>query len=365
MKITAKKDRLLTAVISAEKFMAKEGAYEQQIVLKGQGSKMQVLSTDNVNTFIAKDITFSSDSLTDDSFSPFSVNGKKLLTVLKAAKTDEVTLTLASGFVFIKSGRSNVKLEVFVKTQEIVVSEARDKIILSKKILTGFKQILHSAGVNNSKFELNGILLQINSSTINIVGTDTHRLAVITTDSETNIEKDLIIPFKAIDELNKMFSTHDFVEAELSDNSLTINTDVLTFSTKLINGKYPEWRRIIPSSVEQTLSIERARFVELIKEASLLIDEVIVDISNGTITLKDSEENTKVVDTIADNNTNMKFCISARYALGFLNSYTEDKVQVAYNGTNVPLMFIANPDYKEVIMPIVYEDEDQGEKEAA
>lgn len=364
MKITVNTNALTQAVTTANKFMAKEGDFLGQIVLKGLNGKLEVLVTNIVNTFIAKDITFTSNDLTNDSFSSFSIDGKKLLTVLKSAKTDEVNMTQTDGFVFIKSGRSNVRLETLSETQNIVISEAKDKLVLSRRILDGFKQISHAVDNNNPKFELNGVLLQIKNSTISIVGTDTRRLSVVTSESESSVERDIIIPIDAINSLNNMLATYDFVEAELNDTNLTINTDTFSFSTKLVNGNYPDWARIVPKNQIQTLTIGRLKFAELLKEASLLDDDVIVDISNGSIILQDIDKNTQVIDSVTDENLNIKFCVYSKYALDFLNSYGEENVQVAFNGTNLPLLFIANPDYREVIMPVALEEEEQ-EQEVA
>jgi DNA polymerase III sliding clamp (beta) subunit (PCNA family) len=113
----------------------------------------------------------------------------------------------------------------------------------------------------------------------------------------------------------------------------------------------------ISQTLTQRITVDRYRLSELLKEASLFDSSVSITIRNGEITIKDFEGNTEVVDTVSDTNANIVFGINSRVLLDFLASYNEDNVQIGFNGPNLPIMLIANPNYKEVAMPLVMQAE--------
>lgn len=361
--ITLNTNGLLNAVAVANNFMPANGDFVGKLVLVGNGRKLEVKASDYERTIIFKAIDFVSSDLTDDNFAPISIDGKKLLTTLKAAKTDEVVIELHAEHIIVKSGRSKIKIETLANTQDINIATGNGSSFNISSKIGQFEQILHSVDTNNPKLELNGVLVQVNNGVFNIVGTDTRRLAAIT--SETDIENtSIIVPKSSINNIVKLFGGFD-VSAEIDDSTLNVYTESVLFQTKLINGKYPEWQRIMPQSFSQTLMIGRARLTELVKEASLFEQQIKITIKDSKILLEDFEGSTKVEDVFGDANTNIKFGINAKSILDFLGSFDEEKVQIGFNGANLPVMLIANPSYREVVMPIVMSDAEEESQNAA
>lgn len=361
--ITLNTNGLLNAVAVANNFMPVNGDFVGKLVLVGNSGKLEVKASDYERTIIFKEIGFVSSDLTNADFASISIDGRKLLTTLKAAKTDEALIELHTEHIVVKSGRSKIKIETLANTQNIeIVTGNGNSFNIGNKI-GQFEQILHSVDTNNPKFELNGVLVQVNNGVFNIVGTDTRRLAAIT--SETDLENtSIIVPKNGINNIVKLFSGFD-VSAEIDDSTLTVYTDGVLFQTKLINGKYPEWQRIVPVSFSQTMTIGRVRLAELVKEASLFDQQIKITIKDSIILLEDFEGSTKVEDVFSDENTNFKFGVNAKAILDFLSSFSEENVQIGFNGTNLPVMFIANPSYREVIMPIVMIEAEEDAQDAA
>lgn len=361
--ITLNTNGLLNAVAVANNFMPTNGDFVGKLVLVGNSGKLEVKASDYERTIIFKEIGFVSSDLTDADFASISIDGKKLLTTLRAAKTDEVMIELRVEHIVVKSGRSKIKIETLANTQNIeIVTGNGNSFNIGNKI-GQFEQILHSVDTNNPKFELNGVLVQVNNGVFNIVGTDTRRLAAIT--SETDLENtSIIVPKNGINNIVKLFSGFD-VSAEIDDSTLTVYTDGVLFQTKLINGKYPEWQRIVPRSFSQTITIGRVRLTELVKEASLFDQQIKITIKDSIILLEDFEGSTKVEDVFSDENANFKFGVNAKAILDFLSSFSEENVQIGFNGTSLPIMFIANPSYREVIMPIVMIEAEEDAQDAA
>lgn len=353
--ITTNTGALLNSVAVANTFMPKEGDFLGKMVMVGNDGKLQVKASDLVQTIIYKNIDFVSSDLTDSDFKAFSIDGKRLLTTLKAAKTDEVSIEIHAEHIVIKSGRSKVKIETMANTQTIEIQSGNGSSFDFSSQIGGFEQILHAVDTNNPKFELNGAFLQIKNGVFCIVSTDAKRLAVVTTETTLN-DKEVIIPKSGIQTIVKLFKGFN-ISAEIESTNLSVHTDGISFSTKLINGKFPEWQRIVPQTLTQRITVDRYRLSELLKEASLFDSSVSITIRNGEITIKDFEGNTEVVDTVSDTNANIVFGINSRVLLDFLASYNEDNVQIGFNGPNLPIMLIANPNYKEVAMPLVMQAE--------
>jgi DNA polymerase III subunit beta len=359
-KITLSTAGLLNSVAVANTFMPKDGDFAGKIVLVGANGKLEVKAADMIQTVIFKDIDFVSSDLTDNNFSALSIDGKKFLTVLKAAKTDEVQIELQSGLIIVKSGRSKVKIETMVNTQIIDISTNGNSFDFSNQI--GLMElILHSIGNNEPKYELNGALLQVKDGIFNIVGTDTRRLASITTETSLS-DTEVIVPKQGIQTIVKLFKGFD-ISAEIDNFTLSVHTDSVSYSTKLINGKFPEWRRIVPQSLIQTVTISRYGLETMIKEASIFDSSITIRLQNGVIKITDFGGNTEVEDTFSDANANIVFAIDSKYILDFLASNTEDNVQIGFNAANLPIMLIANHSFKEIVMPIAMQEDEAVDSE--
>ncbi|WP_294963352.1 DNA polymerase III subunit beta [Sulfurimonas sp.] len=366
MKITVPRDNLLNAVSIANTFMPIEGEFNGKIVMVGVNGKIEVKSTDMIQSIILKDITFISSDLTVDNFTAFSIDGKKLLTVLKAAKTEELTLHILDSRIEVKSGRSTVKIDILAETQDVTISNGSGSNFDISENIANFEQVIHAVGNKNPKHELNGILLQIKDGIFNVVGTDTRRLSCITTN--TNLpDKEVIVPKDGINTIVKLFKGFT-ISAEIDDTTLAVHTENISYQTKLINGKYPNWESIVPKSVKQAVTINRYSLSSMLQEAKLFDDNVIIKIKNGEIQLKDINGETNIVDLFTDENTNLVFTINAKNVLEFLSSFQEDELQIGFNGTNLPVIFKANNNYREIVMPVVMQEdveEMEDEKQAA
>jgi len=351
------------AVATASLFTSRDGEFAGKIVLVGQEGKMEVKASDYAQTIIFKGLEFVCSDLTDDSFSAFSIDGKKLSTVLKAAKTAEVQIELGKEEIVVKSGRSKVKIETLAKTQEIQVAKGGVAFDFGKEI-AHMERILHAVDNNNPKYELNGVFLQSANGILNIVGTDGKRLSRATTESVQDFE--MIVPKTAIASVIKLFDGFD-VKACFHDSSLTIHTESVEYEARLTNGKYPAWQRIIPQSFKQVITFSRTSLAELLKEASLFDNELVFEIKEGRIILSDLQKSTVVEEkmNVNDNNANLRFGMNSKLVLDFLSSYDGEKVQLGFNDPNLPFMLIADPSYSEVVMPIVLADTQEVEEDMA
>ena len=353
---------ITNAVALANTFTQKDGEYAGAIVISGNDSKLEVKGSNFENTVVLKNIDFISSDLTDDSFADFAVNGKKLLTVLKAARTDDVQFEIENEHIVVKSGRSKVKIDTFANTQEISIDNQ------NAKVLTGLEDyiddmgcILHTIDQNPARYELGGVLLQSQNGILNIVGTDTKRLASVTVQSDIN-DVDIIIPRKAVEFISKHFSMMN-PKIEIDENTLYVHTDNLSYATKLVNAKYPHWQRIIPQTFEQKITINRERLADMIKDASIFNQEIVIEFKNNQISVFDFDGEAEATEDF-ESNANITFGINAKSMLEFLASFEHENVQICFNSNATPVMFVATTNYKEIMMPIVIPENEEAQEAA-
>lgn len=352
MTITLNTTILSNAVATASNYAPKDGEFAGKIVLIGQDGKLEVKASDYAQTIIYKGLAFTCSDLTVDSFEAFSIDGKKLSTVLKAAKSAEVQIDLKEDEIVVKSGRSKVKIETLAKTQDIQVTKGAREFDFGLE-MGHMERILHAVDTNNPKYELNGVLLQSTNGVLNIIGTDGKRLSRASSTSDLDFE--IIVPKSGIASAIKLFSGFD-IKASIQDTSLSIRTETIDYEVRLTNGKYPAWQRIVPQSLKQTLTFERTTLIELIKEANLFENELVFEVKNGKITLTDIKKSTVVEDSFEDENANVRFGMNSKLVLDFLASYDGEKVQLGFNEPNLPFMLIADSSYSEIVMPILLAD---------
>ena len=351
--LTISTSALRNSVAVANNFVQKEGDFAGMITLVGTDGKLEVKSSDFTQSVIFKNIDFVSSDLTDSNFNAFSINGKKLTTVLKAAKADEIQMEVHSEHITIKSGRSKVKIDTLANTQEIEISMNGESLDFGSYV-GKMEQMLHTVDTNNPSYALNGLLLQVKNGVFNMVSTNAKNMAINTINTDLK-DMDVVIPKEAVSTISKLFNGFD-IKINVDDTCLSVDTQTICYQTKLINVSFPNWQRIVPKSVEQTITINRNGLKGLLEEASIFNDDVIVTIKDKKIIIVDLDErersSTEVIDEVSDELANIKFAINSKGVINFLNSFTEDNVQLAYTASNLPIMMIASPEYKEIMMPI-------------
>ncbi|MDX9756542.1 MAG: DNA polymerase III subunit beta [Sulfurimonas sp.] len=238
MKITIQKSIIENILIHSQPFLEKKDTSQitSHVLIDASNSKLTVkatdyeiglqIYTDNVN--IIEDGTVTS-------------NGKKLLDIIKILKDGNINLEIKNDMLYISQSNSNFKLPTFSYKEFPIFPtyEGKPQIsINSHSLIESLKKVTPAIDTNNPKFELNGALIDIKNNNINFASTDTRRLAVVSIENQNNSELSIIIPKKAIIEIQKLF--FDNIELYYDETSLIIHSNQYTFFTKLINGKFPE-----------------------------------------------------------------------------------------------------------------------------
>jgi len=354
MKITIPKSVIENILIHAGPFLEKKDTSQitSHVYLSANNSKVTLKATDYEIGFC---VTTDNVNILEDG--TITANGKKFLDIVKILKDGDINLEMIKDTLHISQGSSNFKLPTFSYNEfpEFPIYEGKPRIsIESHTLIESLKKITPAIDTNNPKFELNGALIDIKSDSINFASTDTRRLAVVTIPNNTENALSIIIPKKAIIEIQKLF--FDNIELYYDETNLIIHSEQYTFFTKLINGKFPEYSRIIPKETSYNLVLPKATMIDALKQITTISTDVKISFLNNTITFESlSDDNIEAKTEInfpTNFNETFSIAINSRYLLDFLNSINSSEFSIGLNEGNLPFILKDN-NFITVVMPIV------------
>ena len=331
---------------------SKESDSEGMLTINANGVSFSIVTTNHAESVVLSELDYLSDELEKPCFS-FSIDGKRMLHVARSIKAESLKLAITDKEVTISGGRNKVKLEISDVIFDFIINKQGDSLNI-EKLFDGFRSILHAIDIHNPKFELSGILLECQNGVLSLVGTDTRRLSIFTIENVVS-PCNIIISKESIKSILKLFEGQN-AQAVSTSTDLTIWTESICYQTKLINGTYPQWQRIIPQKIAKIFSMDRQKLLELLKEASIFKPEVEIIIGNEMISIADLDGNAVTNDSVSTDGLSMQFNVNSKYIMDFLTSYDGEKIQIGMNDPKLPLVLIANPRYKEIVMPYCLEE---------
>ncbi|BCD61169.1 DNA polymerase III subunit beta [Nitratiruptor sp. YY08-26] len=286
-----------------------------------------------------------------------TANGKKFLDIVRILKDGTITIETRDDHLQISQNQSKFKLpmfdaEQFPKFPEI---DAMPKIAIeSDKFISSLKKITPAIDNNNPKFELNGALIDIKSDRINFVATDTKRLALVTLLQNMDKEFNLIIPKKAIIEIQKLF--FDEIDMHYDETYFILKNNQYLFFTKLISGKYPDYERILPKSLQYEMTLPKDKMIEAIKQITIISNEIKLTFLKDRIIFKNlSQENIEAQTELeVETPFEEKFimAVNSRYILDFLTHIEDNEFLMGINEPELPFE-LKKENFITIVMPIV------------
>ncbi len=354
MKIKAPKQIIESILINLQPFLEKKDASQitSHVLFKSEGDKCVVKATDS-----EIGLRIITDHILIEAEGTFTANGKKLLDIIRILKEGDITLELLDDTLIIKQGHSKFKLPTFNPEgyPAFPTAEEKPKISLdSLNLIQNLKKISPAIDTNNPKFELNGALINIKADATDLVGTDTRRLAIATIPSTTQETLSLIVPKKAILEIQKLFL--DQIDIFYDETNLIIANDNYFFYTRLINGKYPDYERIVPSSVKHSVKLPKKEMVDAIKMITTISQDIKMTLLSDVILFNSLSADNVEAKTEIELSTGLqeKFEISfnSRYLLDFISQVDSGEFLMEFNESSTPFI-VKEDNFITIIMPIV------------
>lgn len=232
----------------------------------------------------------------------------------------------------------------------------------AKLLKKGLQQTIIAASNDESRPTLTGIYLHTFEGDLYMVATDSYRLAekkLMKTDAEIS----LLVPANAMQDLLRIVADYDDkVEVTHDDQQILFNVGDVELMTRLIEGKYPDYRKLIPKDFNTHAVINKSEFMNITKVSSLFARE-----SAGSVTIHvDGEKKEVSIRSIASQlgentatataevNGDGDITLNSRYLMDALHVMSGDEISFGFNGKLEPVLVseVKNKDYSHVVMPL-------------
>jgi DNA polymerase-3 subunit beta len=204
-----------------------------------------------------------------------TVAARKLVDILRALPEADVALSLSNRKLAIASGKSRFNLQTLAAEEYPTVAQAEFTADFTLPAST-FKYLLsmvHFAMAQQDiRYYLNGMLLVVDGTTVRAVATDGHRLALceVTKDGASN-KIEAIIPRKTVLELSRLLpDSDDPVRVQMAANQVKFSFDNIELVSKLVEGKFPDYQRVLPAANTKVFSIGREDLQHALQRAAIL-----------------------------------------------------------------------------------------------
>ena len=355
MKISTRKDIIESILINTLPFLERKDATNitSHIYLSATLDDVIVRSTDN-----EIGLQTHSDQFNVIEPGTFTANGKKLLDIVRTLQNDTIEFVTEEGNLIIKQKNTKFKLSTFNHKEYPSFPNIDNKAKISLdsfELIKSLKKIIPAIDVNNPKFELNGALIDIQKEKTFFVGTDTRRLAVVELNKSSLEDLALIIPKKAIIEIQKLFL--DQIEIYYDENHLIVKNDQFFLFSRLINGKFPEYSRIIPQSFKHKLTIPKKEIIDAMKVINIISPEIKLTLERNLITLEslnsDTQEAKTTIETAINLEEPLSLAINSKYLFDFISQIDGNDFELNINETTLPFL-VRSENFLTVIMPVLF-----------
>jgi DNA polymerase-3 subunit beta len=297
-----------------------------------------------------------------------TVGARKLIDILRSMPADQiVTLSATQSKLTLAGGKSRFTLQTMPADDFPLVQESADfgpAFSVPQKALRGLIAQVHFAmAVHDIRYYLNGILFVAEGRSLTLVATDGHRLALAQATLETDIPKqEVILPRKTVLELQRLLKDDDTtIEMRFAPNQAKFSFAGMEFVTKLVEGKFPDYNRVIPKNHKNKVTLGRGPLLQSLQRAAILTSEkfkgVRVNIEPGTLRIASSnaeqEEAMEELEIDYGGDT-IEIGFNVTYLIDALTNMGQEMVTVELQDTNSSAL-ITVPDqagFKYVVMPM-------------
>ncbi|MBX3626540.1 MAG: DNA polymerase III subunit beta [Rhizobacter sp.] len=297
-----------------------------------------------------------------------TVGARKLIDILRSLPSDQtVTLTANQNKLTLQGGKSRFTLQTLPADDFPLVQEAADFgpmfSVPQKTLKTLINQVHFAMAVHDIRYYLNGILFVAEGKSLTLVATDGHRLALAQANLDVEIPKqEVILPRKTVLELQRLLKDEDTpIEMRFAGNQAKFSFSGMEFVTKLVEGKFPDYNRVIPKNHKNSVTLGRAPLLASLQRAAILTSEkfkgVRVNIEPGSLRIASSnaeQEEAKEELEIDYGGDTIEIGFNVTYLMDVLANMSVDMVKLELQDTNSSVL-ITVPEqagFKYVVMPM-------------
>jgi DNA polymerase-3 subunit beta len=275
MKLTASREDLLSPLQSVIGVVERRQTMPvlANVLLSARDEHLSITGTDLEVELVAKS------SVSVQSGGDVTVPGRKLLDIFKALpEKTSVTLSTDGDRVTLKAGRSAFKLSSLPAAEFPLVDEinAQQTLTVSQGEFRRLIDKTHfSMAQQDVRYYLNGMLLETEGKSLRAVATDGHRLALCETElaARAKTAQQVIVPRKGVLELQRILGADGNLELAVGTNHVRAQIGNIRFTSKLIDGRFPEYGRVIPANPSKLVEADREVLRAALQRTAILSNE--------------------------------------------------------------------------------------------
>lgn len=300
----------------------------------------------------------------------------RVISILRELQEDSVSLELADGAVWIRAGHSEFRLSA-VDPAEFPAVAAFDEqcyyAVPGKALQEAIRRTLFAADVESTRYALGGVLLEPGPESLTVVATDSRRLALTTAacrfegveDDAEGVKDDSkvlpVIPSKAMSLIERSISEDDEeVYIAVHANDVVVRSGNSTIYSRLVEGRFPKYRDIIPNRSNLTIELVVGPFFSVVRQAQIVTSEesrgVDFQFSQGLLTLNSEATDigrSKVELPISYEGDELTITFDPRFIVDFLRVLEPEKqLTLELIDGESAAVFRVDDSYTYMVMPL-------------
>jgi DNA polymerase-3 subunit beta len=297
-----------------------------------------------------------------------TIGARKLIDILRTMPSDQtVSLESNQSKIILKGGKSKFTLQTMQAEDFPLVQESANFgpafSVPQKTLKDLLGQVSFAMAVHDIRYYLNGILFVAEGKQLSLVATDGHRLAFASATLDVEVPKqEVILPRKTVIELQRLLSDADgAIEMQFANNQAKFSFDGMEFVTKLVEGKFPDYNRVIPKNHKHKITLGRTALLSTLQRTAILTSDkfkgVRLNIDPGSLRVaSNNAEQEEAVDEldIDYGGDSIEIGFNVTYLIDALANMDQDMVSIELSDGNSSALFTIpdNATFKYVVMPM-------------
>jgi DNA polymerase III subunit beta len=297
-----------------------------------------------------------------------TVGARKLIDILRTMPGDQtVSLESSATKLILKGGKSKFTLQTLPAEDFPLVQDAANFgpmfSVPQKTLKDLLSQVSFAMAVHDIRYYLNGILFVAEGKQLSLVATDGHRLAFASATLDVEVPKqEVILPRKTVIELQRLLSDAEgAIDMQFANNQAKFSFGGMEFVTKLVEGKFPDYNRVIPKNHQNSVTLGRAALLATLQRTAILTSDkfkgVRLNLEPGTLRVaSNNAEQEEAVDEldIDYGGDRIEIGFNVTYLIDALANMSQDMVKLELSDGNSSALFTIpeNATFKYVVMPM-------------
>ncbi len=297
-----------------------------------------------------------------------TIGARKLIDILRTMPADQtVSLESSASKVILKGGKSKFTLQTMPAEDFPLVQESASFgpmfSVPQKTLKDLLSQVSFAMAVHDIRYYLNGILFVAEGKQLSLVATDGHRLAFASSTLDVEVPRqEVILPRKTVIEMQRLLSDAEgAIEMQFANNQAKFSFGGMEFVSKLVEGKFPDYNRVIPKNHKNIITLGRVALLASLQRTAILTSDkfkgVRLNIDPGTLKVaSNNAEQEEAVDEldIDYGGDSIEIGFNVTYLIDALTNMTQEMVRIELSDSNSSaLMTIPdNSTFKYVVMPM-------------